>query len=471
VSTNFFQRPLIPQNPNPEPPEFPLLRDMLFRRIALMQSDPYGGQTFSSGGRGTFDPYGGGYMGGGMGGGINPSGTASPAGGISSVLNSLMAGNYGQGGGGMGGGAGSSAPRTTTVNATPHESANNPNGSDAEFEKGAKPRDEEAHRHAPANTTPSYAGTPAGPPPNLNLGLPTMPNQDPMRAYDIENWFASGGPKPSGALGPPPDMSTPTRPNYDPMRAFNVENWFAGAGAPASTAGAAAIARPGATSEGSAAPGPSAPPTFGPPPSAPPNFGGPAGPHPNTGPSWNPKMPSFSRPSMPPGFGPPNPNPPMGVGPLGGYHPLSPPSGPNYFGADAMPAYAAMGMMRPPRPPMMHPAAMHNPRPIMQMLLARGVHPRPQYAAAPSFSGGAPMEGANTPGPGLAPRGGSAPTPTPVPPSPAPTPTPAPTPSGGSEPIGGYGPPGWNPDFVNPDYGRNETNPETGKKPQPGGAK
>ena len=464
MSTNFFQRPLIPQNPNPEPPEFPLLRDMLFRRIALMQSDPYGGQTFSSAGRGLFNPYGGGYSGGGMG----SAGGAMPPG-VGSVLASLI------GGGGFGGGMGHAMPPggggQLTGGQIPHEAPNNPSGSDAEFERESEPRDEEAHRHAPSNTTPSYAGVPAGgfaqpgAPPGGANGPGGYSFPEFWTPYDVENWFAGAGPMPTSHV--PAGYTGPV-------------------GGPGYTGGGGAARITGTPDAGSGAPGPGpGGPRFTPSPA--PNPGGPSlpgAPTPNPGgfgpPSWNPKAPAFHSPFMNPG-GSPNPNPPPTPpfspprGNNGSWNPWTP--GTNIIGLDAEPAYAAMPgmgmprntMMHAPRVPMMHPAALHQPRPIMQMLLARGVHPRPAYAGAPTFTGGAPVESPTSPGPmGFGPRSGTAPTPTPAP---APTPTPAPTPGPGdnSGPAGPHAPNEG--DMENPDYGRNELNLEMGKKPQPGGAK
>ena len=73
-SQGFFDRPQINQTPNPEPPGFNLLRDMLMRRAFELNANPYGltpnysgPPPFSPYGRGRFNPYSGGY-GGGMGG-------------------------------------------------------------------------------------------------------------------------------------------------------------------------------------------------------------------------------------------------------------------------------------------------------------------------------------------------------------------------------------------------------------------
>src|SRR6188474_2386937 len=63
-----FDRPIIPRQPEPEPPGFNLLRDMMMRRIFEMNANPYGMNPNYSGpspfnpqGRGTFNPVQGGY--------------------------------------------------------------------------------------------------------------------------------------------------------------------------------------------------------------------------------------------------------------------------------------------------------------------------------------------------------------------------------------------------------------------------
>jgi len=111
---SFFSRQQIPQQPNPEPPGFNLLRDMLMRRAFQLNQNPYGlspqGQqnAWMMGSRQPFNPYGsfgaqygmggvgggqGGWGGGGMGG---PGG----AGGLQGLLQMLLQrmGQQGQGG-------------------------------------------------------------------------------------------------------------------------------------------------------------------------------------------------------------------------------------------------------------------------------------------------------------------------------------------------------------------------------------
>jgi hypothetical protein len=118
---NFFESPLIPQQPNPEPPGFNLLRDMLMQRIFQMNANPYGFNPqyqgnfgFNQGGRGAFNPFSGGY-GNSAQQGFGGGNMADPAfvrfmqglGGTANPIPGQQQGGWGQGisGGGTGGGS------------------------------------------------------------------------------------------------------------------------------------------------------------------------------------------------------------------------------------------------------------------------------------------------------------------------------------------------------------------------------
>jgi hypothetical protein len=107
----FFDRPPIQQTPNPEPPGFDLLRDMLMRRAFELNANPYGlspnyqgPSPWQPGGRGAFNPYTGGYGGPRMGGGMGMGdGMGSGGGGSMGPLGRPPGGNRSGPGAGAGG--------------------------------------------------------------------------------------------------------------------------------------------------------------------------------------------------------------------------------------------------------------------------------------------------------------------------------------------------------------------------------
>jgi hypothetical protein len=151
--------------------------------------------------------------------------------------------------------------------ATPTESANNPSSGPQMKPKMGFDAGQGALRAAPPPPSPGAPPGPMPPQPMPNGGgaalrgggfgvpgsttsypLPTGPNQDPNRSYDIQSAWAGGRPAPFGLppQGTRPGIGLPTAANQDPMRAYNIENWMS-SGTPSAWGSGIAGAFPAST--------------------------------------------------------------------------------------------------------------------------------------------------------------------------------------------------------------------------------